>query len=142
MASKKDLDKLFIDVAARVSEMSVSRRAKVGAVIVRDGNIVSMGWNGTPKGFDNNCEVDMPDGSLLTKTSVVHAEANAILKLASSGGGGDKSTVYTLFSPCVECAKMIISIGAERVVYRHKYRVFEGLDLLAEAGVLVEHIDE
>jgi dCMP deaminase len=141
MASLNDLDKMFLDISDRVAEMSHSRRAKVGAVIVSDGNIISMGWNGTPSGFDNNCEFDNGEGALVTRPEVLHAESNSILKLARTGGlGSDGGTIYTTFSPCPDCAKLIAQSGIKRVVFRNQYRLTDGLAMLKTLGIEVEQL--
>ena len=142
MASKSSLDRLFMDISERVSEMSHSRRTKVGASLVKNGNIISMGWNGTPPGFDNNCEVQDAQGVLTTKACVIHAEANAILKLAAVGGGAEGADLFCVYSPCQECAKLIVGARIARVVYKHQYRLFEGLEILREANIIVERLNE
>lgn len=142
MANSTDIDNLFLDIADRVAAMSVSRRSKVGAVITSNDNIISMGWNGTPAGFDNNCEYEEPDGTLVTRPEVLHAESNAILKLAKTGGLGAKgATIYTRYSPCPDCAKLIAQAGITRVVYRFPYRLPEGLAMLKSLGVGLEQFD-
>lgn len=140
MASKAELDNLFMNIAEQVAQMSKSRRTKVGAVVVKNGNIISMGWNGTPPGFDNNCEIEEPDGTLTTKPCVIHAEANAILKLAAASGGAEGADAYCLYSPCPECSKMVVGSRMKRVIFRHQYRLAEGLDILREANIEVVHL--
>jgi dCMP deaminase family protein len=102
---------------------------------VKDKMIISDGYNGTPSGFENICE----DESGVTKPYVLHAEANAITKLARSGNNSEGSTLYVTASPCIECAKLIIQAGIRRVVYAEKYRLTDGIDLLTRAGVEVEY---
>jgi dCMP deaminase len=115
---------------------SYAVRSQVGALIVKDNNVLSYGYNGTPAGFDNQCE--LKDGT--TKSIVIHAEANAICKLARTGSrGADGSTLYLTHSPCIECAKMIVQSGIVRVVYLEEYRKNEGLLLLQEAGIDTLH---
>lgn len=112
-------DRLYMDIATRVGDMSYDTDTKVGAIIVKDGNIISMGWNGTPSGFDNNCK-DNSTGSTLP--IVIHAEANAICKLAKSSTTGEGSTLYCTLSPCIECAKLILQSGIHNVVVRDLYK--------------------
>lgn len=121
------------------AENSYCQRRKVGALIVKDKMIISDGYNGTPAGFENVCE---DDESGLTKPYVLHAEANAITKIARSGNCSDGATLYVTTSPCIECSKLIIQAGIKRVVYREKYRVTDGLDLLNRAGVETVHLQE
>jgi len=111
-------DHLYMDIAHRVSEMSHDTDTKVGAVIVKDGNIISMGWNGTPSGFPNNCK-DTTTGRTLP--IVIHAEANAICKLAKSSTDGEGATLYTTLSPCTECTKLILQSGITDVVVGQAY---------------------
>ena len=111
------------------------KRRQVGALVVKDKMIISDGYNGTPSGFENICE----DESGVTKPYVLHAEANAITKLARSGNNSEGSTLYVTASPCIECAKLIIQAGIRRVVYAEKYRLTDGVDLLTRAGVEVEY---
>lgn len=133
------MDSLYIGIASRISEMSYARRTKVGAVIVKGDNIISMGWNGRPSGADNNCEIEQSDGSLVTHPAVLHAESNALAKLASTNSGcSSGSTVYVTMSPCFECAKLLIQSKVARVVFRDLYRNANGLDLLKEHGVIVD----
>jgi dCMP deaminase len=133
------LDNLYIDIAKRVALMSHARRSKVGAVIVKDANIISYGWNGTPTGDDNVCEVAMPDGTLVTKPDVLHAESNAMTKLLRSGSSGSNgATLYVTVSPCRECAKLIYQAGIQRVVFVEPYRDTAGIQFLLAHGVSVE----
>ena len=180
----RTFDKSYLDIAEVWSKNSRARRAKVGAIIVKDNMIISDGFNGTPSGFENDCEevvscslhenmkdgytcvqecsvpdyspenlpgirkrlvhyhfpndcIDCPHAVLKTKDYVLHAEANAITKLAKSGNSSDGATLYVTMSPCVECAKLIIQAGIRRVVYKEKYRITDGIDLLKRAGVEV-----
>lgn len=130
-------DEKYISMAAIWAENSYCRRRKVGALIVKDRMIISDGFNGTPSGFENVCEDE--DG--ITKPYVLHAEANAITKVAQSGNSSQGATLYITASPCMECAKLIIQAGITRVVYRDEYRLLDGVDLLKRAGVEVEKID-
>ncbi|MDE7442809.1 MAG: dCMP deaminase family protein, partial [Muribaculaceae bacterium] len=120
------------------AENSYCQRRKVGAIIVRDSMIISDGFNGTPSGFENVCE----DENGATKLYVLHAEANAITKVARSNNSSDGATLYVTASPCVECAKIIIQSGIRRVVFNELYRLSEGLELLERAGVELQHIPD
>ena len=134
-------DRMYMDIAKRIGEMSHAERTKVGAVLVKDTNILSFGFNGTPTGFDNDCE-DFFYGNMVTKPEVLHAESNAIAKVAMSTQSSEGSTLYVTLSPCVECAKMIIQAGLSRVVYKEKYRDDSGMELLARARLEVEQLYE
>jgi dCMP deaminase len=136
MPDQKILDNYYMDVAYRTSIMSHAVRKKVGAVIVKGDNIISYGWNGTPTGDDNACEYEGPDGALITKDNVLHAELNAIMKLARMGGvGSQDSTLYVTMSPCHDCAKLIKQAGITRVVYSELYRETSGLKYLNDRNV-------
>jgi cytidine/deoxycytidylate deaminase family protein len=117
------------------AENSYCRRRQVGALVVKDKMIISDGYNGTPSGFENVCE----DETGTTFPYVLHAEANAITKLARSSNNSDGATLYVTASPCIECSKLIIQAGIRRVVYAEKYRLTDGVDLLEKAGVKVEY---
>ncbi|MBQ7635333.1 MAG: dCMP deaminase family protein [Bacteroidaceae bacterium] len=130
------LDIRYLRMARIWAENSYCNRRKVGALIVKDKMIISDGYNGTPSGFENVCE----DEQGLTKPYVLHAEANAITKIARSGNNSDGSTLYVTDAPCIECAKLIIQSGIRRVVYEREYRLTEGLDLMKRAGIEVVHI--
>jgi len=178
----RTFDKSYLDIAEVWAKNSRARRAKVGAIIVKDNMIISDGFNGTPSGFENDCEevvgckrysemtegrmcakeytttlpegpykgikyfhfpcdcINCPDAILKTKDYVLHAEANAITKLAKSNNSSVGATLYVTMSPCVECAKLIIQAGIKRVVYREKYRITDGIDLLERAGITVEQL--
>lgn len=116
---------------------SYCARRQVGAILVKDKMIISDGYNGTPSGFENVCE----DENGVTKPYVLHAEANAITKVAKSSNSSDGSTLYVTASPCIECAKLIIQAGIKRVVYHDEYRITDGLDLLRRAGIEVVKYD-
>lgn len=135
-------DKTYLKIAECVSELSYGKRAKVGCIIVsKNGQVISHGWNGMPKGFDNNCEYEDAEGNLHTKPEVLHAESNAILKCCKFGNAStDGSTIYVTLSPCVNCAKLIIQSGIKRVCYKEKYRDTSGIDFLKENGIIVEQI--
>lgn len=130
-------DDKYMQMAAVWATNSYCKRRQVGALIVKDRMIISDGYNGTPSGFENVCE----DKDGITLPYVLHAEANAISKVAKSGNSSEGSTLYVTASPCVECAKLIIQAGIERVVYRDEYRLTDGVDLLRRAGIRVEKID-
>lgn len=116
---------------------SYCERRKVGALIVKNRMIISDGYNGTPSGFENICE----DETGTTKPYVLHAEANAITKVAKSNNSSEGATLYITDSPCIECAKLIIQAGIQRVVYSKRYRITHGIDLLERAGVMVEQLE-
>ena len=130
------LDRRYLRMAKIWAENSYCERRKVGALIVKDKSIISDGYNGTPVGFENICEDE--DG--LTKHYVLHAEANAITKLASSTQSSIGATVYVTDAPCIECAKLIIQSHIIRVVYSIEYRLRDGIDLLERAGIQVDYI--
>ena len=137
-AKQKELDKRYLRMALIWAENSYCQRRQVGALIVKDKMIISDGYNGTPSGFENVCE----DESGLTKPYVLHAEANAITKIACSNNNSKDSTMYVTASPCIECAKLIIQAGIKRVVYSEKYRLEDGIDLLQRAKVEVSYISK
>lgn len=132
------LDKRYLRMAKIWSENSYCVRRKVGAILVNDKMIISDGYNGTPSGFENVCETD--EG--VTKPYVLHAEANAITKVARSNNSSEGSTLYVTASPCMECSKLIIQSGIKRVVFSELYRITDGLDLLQKAGVEIVHIPD
>lgn len=131
------LDRRYLRMAMIWAENSYCTRRQVGALIVKDKMIISDGYNGTPSGFSNVCE----DEHGLTKPCVLHAEANAITKIARSGNNSDGATLYVTDAPCIECSKLIIQAGIRRVVYARQYRLADGLNLLREAGIEIEHIE-
>ena len=135
---QRQLDLRYIRMARVWAENSYCVRRQVGALIVKDKMIISDGYNGTPSGFENVCE----DEGGSTKPYVLHAEANAITKVAKSGNNSKDATLYVTASPCVECAKLIIQSGIKRVVYRDSYRLTDGIDLLRRAGIEVEQVNE
>lgn len=128
---------MYLDICSRIAHMSHAKRAKVGALLVKDNNIISMGWNGTPSGFDNECEAINADGSLVTKPEVLHAESNCITKVAQSTQSSLGSTMYITISPCMDCAKLIAQSGVKRVVYKNFYRDKKSLDFLRRCGIIV-----
>ncbi|WP_028896610.1 dCMP deaminase family protein [Prevotella sp. HUN102] len=131
------LDNRYLRMARVWAENSYCKRRQVGALVVKDKMIISDGYNGTPSGFENMCE----DENDITKPYVLHAEANAITKLARSGNNSEGSTLYVTASPCIECAKLIIQSGIKRVVYAEKYRLTDGIDLLRRANIEVEYLN-
>ena len=133
----KKLDERYLRMAHIWAENSYCKRRQVGALVVKDKMIISDGFNGTPSGFENVCE----DENNVTCPYVLHAEANAITKLARSHNNSDGATLYVTASPCIECAKLIIQSGIKRVVYGEKYRLDDGIQLLLRAGVNVEFLD-
>ena len=130
-------DQRYLEMASVWAKNSYCKRRQVGALIVKDKMIISDGYNGTPSGFENICEDE--DG--VTKPYVLHAEANAITKVAKSGNSSEGATLYVTASPCLECSKLIIQSGIKRVVYRDEYRLTDGIDLLKRAGVEVYYLD-
>lgn len=136
MDKKDTLDHRYLRMALIWAENSYCIRRQVGALIVKDKMIISDGFNGTPSGFENMCEDE--DGN--TIPYVLHAEANAITKIARSGNNSDGATLYVTDEPCIECSKLIIQAGIRRVVYAREYRLHEGLDLLKRAKVEVVHL--
>ncbi|MDR1272926.1 MAG: dCMP deaminase family protein [Odoribacteraceae bacterium] len=137
MSKQRLLDERYLRMARIWAENSYCRRRQVGALIVRDGAIISDGYNGTPSGFENICE----DEENRTKPYVLHAEANAITKVAKSNNSSQGATLYVTASPCIECAKLIIQAGIKRVVYAEDYRSADGADLLRKANIEVLLID-
>ncbi|MBQ2878584.1 MAG: dCMP deaminase family protein [Bacteroidaceae bacterium] len=132
-----ELDVRYMRMARIWAENSYCKRRQVGAIIVKDKMIISDGFNGTPSGFENICE----DENGLTKPYVLHAEANAITKIARSGNNSDGATLYVTASPCIECAKLIIQAGIKRVVYAEHYHLTDGIDLLNRAGIETKYLE-
>lgn len=134
----------YMDVAERFAQLSTATILKVGSVVVKDHRIISIGYNGTPAGWDNACEhwVGEIIEHLETKPEVIHAEANAILKLAKSNDGGDGAILFCTHAPCVGCAKMIYGAGIKTVYYRTTYKNTDGVDFLKKAGVEVIHHEQ
>jgi len=139
MPDQLQLDKTYLQMANLWGQLSKAKRKKVGCLIVRDGHIISDGYNGTPSGYDNNCEYETRFG-YETKPEVLHAESNALMKLAKSTTSSDNSTVYLTMSPCFECAKLIIQAGVKRVVYGEAYRVTTGIDFLVKNAVFCNYV--
>lgn len=153
-----DINKVYMNIAEEISQLSYAERKKVGCILVKDGAIISHGYNGTPNGFGNECEeyeeryYDNPSAAellidygyklangiakkLVTKREVLHAESNAISKVAKSSNSSEDADLYVTLSPCFECAKLIIQSGIKRVFYREEYRQKDGLELLMRAGI-------
>ena len=135
MDKQELLDRRYLRMAAIWAENSYCKRRQVGCLLVKDKMIISDGYNGTPTGFENDCETE----DNRSKAYVLHAEANAITKVAMSSNSSDGSTLYVTDSPCIECAKLIIQAGIKRVVYSRAYRLTDGIDLLERAGIKVEY---
>ena len=133
-SKQKLLDQRYMRMARIWAENSYCERRKVGALLVKNKMIISDGYNGTPSGFENNCE----DENNMSKPYVLHAEANAITKVARSHNSSEGATLYVTASPCMECAKLIIQSGIKRVVYGEEYRIMDGVELLERAGIEVE----
>lgn len=131
------LDERYLRMARIWAENSYCKRRQVGALIVKDKSIISDGYNGTPSGFENLCE----DENNKTKPYVLHAEANAITKVAKSSNSSDGATLYVTASPCIECSKLIIQAGIRRVVYSEEYRCNDGIELLRQADVQVDFVE-
>ena len=138
MSPEKQLqrDHLYMKMARTWSENSYCKRRQVGALLVSNNMIISDGYNGTPSGFENNCE----DPDNVSFPYVLHAEANAITKVARSNNSSNGATLYVTASPCMECAKLIIQSGIQRVVYGEKYRLMDGVELLQKAGLQVDYM--
>jgi dCMP deaminase len=139
MANDKQLqfDRRYMQMAQIWAQNSYCERRKVGALIVRENMIISDGYNGTPSGFPNQCE----DENNKSLPYVLHAEANAITKVARSSNSSEGATLYVTASPCIECAKLIIQSGIKRVVYGEEYRLADGINLLKQADIQVDFID-
>ena len=134
---QRNLDIRYLRMARIWAENSYCQRRKVGALVVKNKMIISDGYNGTPSGFENQCE----DNNNVTKPYVLHAEANAITKLARSNNNSDNATLYVTAAPCIECSKLIIQAGINRVVYGEKYRLEDGINLLKKANIEVIYLN-
>lgn len=142
MASAEDLDRVYIKMAQVWSTLSKANRKKVGCLIVKDDMIISNGYNGTPSGFDNQCEEIDFFGQLITREEVLHAESNAITKLSKSTQSSKGSTMYVTVAPCVDCAKLIIQSEIKRVVYGEFYKNNLGIELLKSAQIVVDKLND
>jgi|TARA_R110000744_G_scaffold19500_6_gene51478 dCMP deaminase len=140
-------DHAYMDVAARFGELSSAERLKVGCIIVKDDRIISIGYNGTPAGWDNCCEDVKKSGNtgygrkLVTKPEVLHAETNAIAKVAKSTESADGAEMYTTHAPCLECSKLIYQSGIKHVLYKEEYRDSDGLTLLKKLGLVITKVE-
>ena len=132
--------KAHMDVAETYAKLSYAERLKVGAIVVKDNRVISIGYNGTPSGWENKCETNV-DGVLVTKPEVIHAEANAISKLARTHESGIDADMFITHLPCIECAKLIFSSGIKRVFYKNEYRDIKGLEFLKNCQVGVIKVD-
>jgi dCMP deaminase len=135
---QRKFDQRYLEMARIWAKNSYCTRRQVGALVVKNNMIISDGYNGTPSGFENVCE----DDNGITKPYVLHAEANAITKLARSSNNSEGATIYITASPCIECAKLIIQAGIKRVVYGEKYRLTDGIELLDRADIEVVYLGE
>ncbi len=136
----------YMDVAERFSKLSTAKRLQVGAIVVKDDRIISIGYNGMPSGWTNDCEnqiidVKTGDTTLVTKQEVLHAESNAIAKLAKSGESGEGASIFVTHQPCIECAKLIYQSGIKSVYYSKEYRLTDGLKFLTKSGVNVIKVE-
>ena len=127
----------YMNIAEEISRRSYAQRLKVGAVLVKNNSIISDGYNGMPYGFENSCETDN-----ITNIEVLHAESNAIAKIAKSNQSSEDSTLYVTVSPCVECAKLMIQCGVKSVYFKHRYRILDGVNLLKAAKINVFEKDK
>ena len=137
----------YMDVAERFAQLSSAKRLNVGAIVVKDDRIISIGYNGMPSGWDNECEVcthldDVGNPNLVTKPEVLHAESNAIAKLARSNESGDGASLFITHSPCIECAKLIYQSGIKEVYFGENYRSTNGLDFLKASNINVIQVDK
>ncbi len=139
---KDKFKRAYMQTAHTFANLSSARRLKVGAIVVKDDRIVSIGYNGMPAGWTNICEDITEEGELKTKPEVLHAESNAIAKLARSNESGNNASLFVTHSPCLECAKLIYQSGIGQVFYMHKYRDASGIQFLANSGVVVEQLPD
>lgn len=140
---KDKFKQAYMDVAKRFAELSTAQRLNVGAIVVKDDRIISIGYNGTPSGWDNVCEDEVQVGNatqLVTRSEVLHAETNAISKLARSVESGENSAIFVTHSPCIDCAKMIYQAGITEVYFNIEYRSSDGLEFLKKCGLHVEQV--
>ena len=147
MPDQRKLDLIYLEMARSWAKMSHAKRKKVGCLIVKEGQIISDGYNGTPSGFDNECEQfhpleDYTSNRTITKREVLHAESNALMKLAKSTNSSIGGTIYLTCSPCFDCAKLIIQAGIKRVVYEESYRKLDGLGLLQRANIQIDKFND
>jgi dCMP deaminase len=142
MATQSELDEAYIKMAHVWATLSKAKRKQVGCLIVKDQAIISDGYNGTPTGFNNVCEDEDYFGQLVTRPEVLHAESNAITKLAKSTQSSDGATMYITAAPCIDCAKLIIQSKIKRVVYSEFYKSNAGIELIKKAGIEVEKLND
>jgi dCMP deaminase len=139
---KPEYISLYMDIAERISQMSHAKRLQVGSVIVKENTILSYGWNGMPTDWENTCEIEQEDGSLKTKQEVLHAETNAIAKVAQSTESSQGATLFCTHAPCIDCAKLIYQAGLTTVYYKETYRDDSGLRFLSQGGInVIQHSD-
>lgn len=140
MEKQQKLDNVYMAMALAVSTLSHCKRSQVGAILEKQGNVISVGYNGTPAGMDNCCEEWTDDGmSIVTKPTVLHAEMNAVIKAAKTGNSVQDSTLYVTLAPCIECSKYILQSGIKRVVYLQDYRNMSGVELLKQFIKVEKH---
>ena len=139
---KEKLILAYMDVAYRFAELSHARRLHVGAIIVKDDRIISIGYNGMPAGWENNCELTQEDGTLVTRPEVLHAEMNALMKLAKSTESGNAASIFVTHAPCMDCAKSIYQAGILEVYYSEEYRSSNGIAFLKQCDIKVRKIDK
>lgn len=140
MKMKQKFIEAYMDVAERFAQLSSAKRLNVGAIVVKDERIISIGYNGMPTGWDNCCEHEVLEDNIVyirSKPEVLHAEANAITKLAKSNESGDGASIFITHSPCIECAKLIYQSGIATVYYKNNYRDTAGLDFLTKSGIVI-----
>jgi len=137
---KPRLLQAYMKTAETFAELSHARRLHVGAIVVKDDRIISIGYNGMPAGWDNNCEIEV-DGKLITRPEVLHAESNAVSKLARSSESGDGATMFVTHAPCMECSKLIYQSGIRRVYFGAAYRDDSGVQFLKQCGIAVEQME-
>jgi dCMP deaminase len=140
---KEKFKRAYMQTAQTFAELSSARRLKVGAIVVKDDRIISIGYNGMPAGWDNNCEDEIVDNqtvTLKTKPEVLHAEMNAIAKLAKSNESGMGASMFITHAPCLNCAKLIYQSGIGYVTYTHEYRDTAGINFLSASGIVIEHM--
>ena len=143
---KSKFKQYYMKIAAETAKLSYARRLQVGAIVVKDDRIISIGYNGMPANWDNDCEFEYVNpqtkvSELVTRKEVLHAETNALMKLARSTESGDKASLFVTHMPCIDCAKMIYQSGINTVYYRDSYRTTDGVDFLKKSGVKVEQIN-
>lgn len=138
---KPKMTRAYMATARIFADLSSARRLHVGAIVVKEDRIISIGYNGMPAGWDNNCETTLEDGTLKTKPEVLHAESNCISKLARSSESGDGGTMFVTHAPCLDCAKLIYQAGIKRLCYGEEYREDTGIKFLRQCGIDVSKID-